>query len=200
VIASRFEGATFYWSFPMRKYLSLAITIVALCLSVQIAQAAPKTFVNPKVGSNRLDFCLNWGSGCGEPAATAWCQSKGFNKSIDSEMDADIGNSSPTRLIATGAVCDQPYCDGFTFITCASALAPPPPPPPFPQPPNRFSSSPGSMVFALTGVTRTSRDAGKKPLTHGATMKDLMRPSSSRLHLALARSGKQSRSDQGKSW
>jgi hypothetical protein len=119
----------------MRKFIHVVVGALALGFSIQIAQAAPKTFVSPKIGPNRLDFCLNWGSGCGEPAATAWCQSKGFNKSIDSEMDADIGASSPTRLIATGAVCDQPYCDGFTFITCASALAPPPPLPPPPLPP-----------------------------------------------------------------
>ena len=119
----------------MRNYIYFMVAIFTLCFSAQIAEAAPKTFVNPKIGSNRLDFCLNWGSGCGEPAATAWCQSKGFDKSIDSEMAADIGDASPTRLIATGAVCDQPYCDGFTFITCASSVAPPPPLPPPPLPP-----------------------------------------------------------------
>ncbi len=114
----------------MRKFVYVAIGLLALGVSAQFAQAAPKTFVNPKIGSNRLDFCLNWGNGCGEPAATAWCKAKGFNKSVDSEIDNDIGSASPTRLLATGAVCDQPYCDGFTFITCANALSPPPPPPP----------------------------------------------------------------------
>ena len=120
----------------MRKFIHAAVGVLALCVSTQLVQAANKTFVNPKIGSNRLDWCLNWGSGCGEPAATAWCKSKGYNKSVDSEEDNDIGASSPTRLLSTGAVCDQNYCDGFTFITCATALIPLPPPPlPPPLPP-----------------------------------------------------------------
>jgi hypothetical protein len=119
----------------MRKTIHVVLGVLALGIAADIAQAAPKTFVNPKIGSNRLDWCLNWGSGCGEPAATAWCKTKGYNKSIDSEEDQNIGDSSPTRLLSTGAVCDQPYCDGFTFITCASSLAPPPPLPPPPLPP-----------------------------------------------------------------
>lgn len=120
----------------MRKFVQVAIGTMALCFSAQIVQAAPKTFVQPKIGPNRLDWCLNWGSSCGEPAATAWCQTKGYAKSIDSEEDMDIGASSPTRLLASGAVCDQPYCDGFTFITCANGISPPPPPmPPPPLPP-----------------------------------------------------------------
>lgn len=120
----------------MRKFIHAAVGVLALCVSTQLVQAANKTFVNPKIGSNRLDWCLNWGSGCGEPAATAWCKSKGYNKSVDSEEDNDIGASSPTRLLSTGAVCDQNYCDGFTFITCSTALIPLPPPPlPPPLPP-----------------------------------------------------------------
>jgi hypothetical protein len=113
----------------MRKFACIALGTFTLLLSAQIVEAANKTFVSPKVGGNRLDWCLNWGSGCGEPAATAWCKTKGYNKSIDSEEDMDIGASSPTRLLSTGAVCDQAYCDGFTFITCSSAPIPLPPPP-----------------------------------------------------------------------
>ena len=118
----------------MRKIAYVAMGAVALCIASAPAFATTKTFVSPKIGANRLDWCLNWGSGCGEPAATAWCKSKGFAKSVDSEEDNDIGGSSPTRLLSTGAVCDQPYCDGFTFITCQTAAIPLPPPP-LPPPP-----------------------------------------------------------------
>ena len=118
----------------MRKFIQIAVGALALCFSATLVQATTKTFVSPKVGGNRLDWCLNWGTGCGEPAATAWCKSVGYFKSIDSEEAVDIGASTPTRLISSGAVCDQAYCDGFTFITCATALIPLPPPP-LPPPP-----------------------------------------------------------------
>lgn len=119
----------------MRKFIQVAIGVCVLGFSANLVEAAQKTFVSPKFGGNRLDWCLNWGTGCGEPAATAWCKSVGYFKSIDSEEAVDIGAATPTRLISSGAVCDQPYCDGFTFITCATALLPPPPLPPLPPPP-----------------------------------------------------------------
>jgi hypothetical protein len=79
-----------------------------------------KVFNKPKVGGKRLDWCVNWGVGCGEPAATAFCQAEGWVKAIDYAIANDIGVSSPTRLIGTGAVCDQSFCDGFTTITCSN--------------------------------------------------------------------------------
>jgi hypothetical protein len=77
-----------------------------------------QTFNNPMHGPNRLDWCLNWGVGCGADAANAWCAAKGFASATDFAIANDIGASSPTRLIATGAVCDQGFCDGFQYITC----------------------------------------------------------------------------------
>lgn len=118
----------------MRKFVQVTLAALALCFSANLVHATSKTFVSPKVGGNRLDWCLNWGTSCGEPAATAWCKSVGYDHSTDSEEAVDIGASTPTRLLATGAVCDQAYCDGFTFITCATALIPLPPPP-LPPPP-----------------------------------------------------------------
>ncbi len=119
----------------MRKFITVAFSLCLLGLPIQPAQSAQKTFVNPKLGASRLDYCLEWGASCGEPAATAWCKTKGYQKSVDAEEDHDIGATTPTRLLGSGAVCDQSYCDGFTFITCATATLPPPPLPPPPLPP-----------------------------------------------------------------
>lgn len=82
------------------------------------ASATTQTFNNPMQGPNRLDWCLNWGVGCGQQAADAWCVSKGFQNATNFGIANDIGASSPTRLIGTGAVCDQGFCDGFSHITC----------------------------------------------------------------------------------
>lgn len=108
----------------------IATTVSALICAVSLASAAHaenQSFANPKVGAQRLDLCLNWGTGCGKPAADAWCVSKGFTTSLGHVIANDIGASTPTRLITTGAVCDQDYCDGFAQVTCFKPGAPPAP-------------------------------------------------------------------------
>jgi hypothetical protein len=68
----------------------------------------------------RLDLCVDWGVGCGQPAALKYCQSKGWAKMKNYVVANNIGAVSPTRLIGTGAVCDQNFCDGFVRIRCSN--------------------------------------------------------------------------------
>ncbi|MFP3921065.1 MAG: hypothetical protein ACLFU3_05085 [Dichotomicrobium sp.] len=82
------------------------------------ATAATRTFNNPKYNGNALDWCVNWGKGCGRQAANAYCKAKGFEKATNFSKASNIGSRRPTRLIGTGAVCDQDHCDGFRRITC----------------------------------------------------------------------------------
>ena len=77
-----------------------------------------KVFMTPKISGSRLDLCADWATGCGEPAATQFCQAEGWAMASAFEVAQDIGASTPTRLIGTGAVCDQGFCDGFASITC----------------------------------------------------------------------------------
>ena len=118
----------------MRRFVCAIGAVTALCFSSGLAGAETITFVDPKIGPDRLDWCVNWGTGCGEPAATAWCKSNEYDHSVDSIQAVDIGAATPTKLIATGEVCDQAYCDGFASITCATAELPAPPPPATPDP------------------------------------------------------------------
>lgn len=110
---------------------TLSVTTASIMISalsfISTAHAESQSFANPKVGAQRLDLCLNWGTGCGKPAADAWCVSKGFTTSSGHVIANDIGASTPTRLITTGAVCDQDYCDGFAQVTCFKPGAPPAP-------------------------------------------------------------------------
>jgi len=103
----------------MKTFLVTTASIIVSAVSFASAASADnQTFSNPKVGAQRLDLCLNWGTGCGKPAADAWCVNKGFTNSAGHVVAHDIGASTPTRLITTGAVCDQDYCDGFSQVTC----------------------------------------------------------------------------------
>ena len=84
--------------------------------------SAPTTvaYNKPKYQGDRLDWCLSWGQGCGQAAADAFCQWKGHASAMSFTEANDIGDTTPTRLISTGAVCDQDFCDGFKKITCQS--------------------------------------------------------------------------------
>lgn len=100
------------------KLAKLAAAAAILLTLGQAAHAEFKVFSKPKVGGDRLDLCVNWATGCGKPAADAWCQSKGYTKSAGHSVDHNIGASTRTRLIGTGAVCDQGFCDGFKKVRC----------------------------------------------------------------------------------
>lgn len=104
-----------------------------------VQQAMPKLEpkIVPQVGSNaipasanqafqypvheiyRLNYCLTFGKGCGEPAANAWCKTQGFNRASKWMIDENIGSLFPTIVIGENRVCSQFVCDGFQEITCA---------------------------------------------------------------------------------
>ena len=62
-----------------------------------------------------LDFCRDFGTACGKPAADAFCRHKGHPDASRFQISEDIGH---TAIISTGAICHDPSCDGFTKIQC----------------------------------------------------------------------------------
>jgi hypothetical protein len=103
----------------LRSCLPVAAVTVLIAFAGS-GQAEEKTFAKPKLGSYRLDWCLNWASQCGKPAARAWCKKKGFDDTSDFEQAEDIGDVTPTRVLNSGQVCDDETCDGFTYVTCVA--------------------------------------------------------------------------------
>jgi hypothetical protein len=75
-------------------------------------------FNSPQFEGNRLDWCLHWAKDCGKPAADAWCKAQGFEEASKFLIDENIGTSFPTKLMSTGQICGQDFCDGFTMIEC----------------------------------------------------------------------------------
>ncbi len=150
----------------MRIYVRGIVALSALCFSIGLAEAENKTFENPMIGTNRLDWCADWGKGCGADAATAWCKTNAYDHSVAVQQAPDIGASAPTKLIATGEVCDQSYCDGFTSITCATAELPPAPTPTTPESPAADVGIPGAAPV----VAATESEVFKNPMHEGVRL------------------------------
>ncbi len=77
--------------------------------------AADARYNNPKVKQVALDYCKTWGGQCGLPAATAYCQSKGYKVAGRFGLRRD---SPPTRVIGTGQTCKDPGCDRIAWVQC----------------------------------------------------------------------------------
>lgn len=75
-------------------------------------------FINPSIGGYRLDWCREWATDCGQPAANTFCQAKGFSQATAFTPAHDIGAATPTRVIGSGQICGEAFCDGFSSITC----------------------------------------------------------------------------------
>jgi hypothetical protein len=88
------------------------------------AAAENRTVERPMFDGNRLDWCATWQADCGRPAADAFCRSEGFGSATAFSEEPRIGAKTPTRIISTGAVCDQAGCSGFASITCAAGPSP----------------------------------------------------------------------------
>jgi hypothetical protein len=98
-------------------------------IPVPVPQAAPvpsrptgpqeETFRFPVHQVYRLNYCLADEQGCGEPAATAWCEARGFARATRWAQEDNIGALYPTVFIGNGSICDKFLCDGFEEITCS---------------------------------------------------------------------------------
>lgn len=84
-----------------------------------------QVFNQPIFNNYRVDWCLHWGANCGGPAATEFCKRMGYAYATAWTPAQNIGGFSPTLVLGDGAVCNQPGCDGFNSITCASGGAAP---------------------------------------------------------------------------
>jgi hypothetical protein len=62
-----------------------------------------------------LDWCREWGSACGKPAADAYCQMLGHARSGHIQIRNNVGK---TAIISNKAICSESTCDGFRLIEC----------------------------------------------------------------------------------
>jgi len=85
-----------------------------------ISQLKGTLYRDPEIATDnsemvRLDWCREWGSACGKPAADAYCQMRGHARSGHIQIRNNVGK---TALISSKAICSDPACDGFRLIEC----------------------------------------------------------------------------------
>ena len=111
------------------RIVSLLLLLIGLCgeLSPAAAAETSQSFVAPIIKDFRLDWCRNWGTGCGGPAAELFCHEKGFDKALRWSIDPNVGaRGIPTLVFGDGRLCQAPNCAGFRVIVCTRmAIAPP---------------------------------------------------------------------------
>ncbi len=100
--------------------------ITLLCLALllpQHAAAQSQVFELPRINGTLLDWCYNWGSECGKPAADRFCAMHDFAAAADfGEKPGPLGE--PTMLISDGRLCEADDCGTFEYIACEGALTP----------------------------------------------------------------------------
>ncbi len=97
-------------------FLLFGASIILTSLSVKAEEVI---FDNPQVSGYGLDYCKEWGTQCGAPAADAFCQSEGYPRAKNFRF---IKNNQKTRTIGGGQVCDGEMCSRITQITCQSPI------------------------------------------------------------------------------
>jgi hypothetical protein len=100
----------------------LTTAIGTLLWMVAPADAEDRTFNKPRYEDARLDWCLQWGTHCGQPAADTFCNRRRFTRARVFRAEV-VGRSEPTRLFGSYRVCrNEPYCTAFAYITCEDPI------------------------------------------------------------------------------
>jgi hypothetical protein len=65
----------------------------------------------------RLDWCREWATNCGAPAADAFCKSHGKVKAARFAAQPNVGL---TVVISSKQICNMPGCTAFASIECSA--------------------------------------------------------------------------------
>jgi hypothetical protein len=93
----------------------------AHCRCIPTASAATaRNFFSPGYLGQPLAFCLDGQKLCGKAAATAWCQTNGYDKP-SALPAAPWPMANRPRFADTGNLCTGGSCIGFRQIRCFKA-------------------------------------------------------------------------------
>ncbi len=100
-----------------RRALGLALLCGLFFLASEV-RAERRVFQHPTVGGEPLDWCLETGRACGEPAARAWCRARGYERERGFRIVLADAHSV-TRTLGDRRRCTGRHCHGFEYIRCS---------------------------------------------------------------------------------
>ena len=77
-----------------------------------------RTFVNPTLRGLPLDNCKSFGRGCGLPAATSYCQTKGFERAVAFGVYRDGVRRKTALQSGKQKDCEGESCGAFRYVRC----------------------------------------------------------------------------------
>lgn len=82
-----------------------------------------------------LSNCLDWGRGCGQQAADAFCHSRGFGDAVTFSDRTRPGRAWLPQAAPGRSICNDPGCGALTDVLCGFASGTTPTPAPMPAAP-----------------------------------------------------------------
>lgn len=97
---------------------SLVAAGVVSSVAAVPAAAQVQSFDRPQHQGFDVSYCGADSGSCGEPMATAWCLSVGYEHAQDWAARAGTDATSRAVRLDDGAVCEGAACESFAAITC----------------------------------------------------------------------------------
>jgi hypothetical protein len=80
--------------------------------------AKTQTFPAPTVNGLPLSNCLDWGRGCGQPAADSFCRKQGFVRAQAYSDKSRPGKAWIPEASGGRNTCNDPGCGALTNVVC----------------------------------------------------------------------------------
>jgi hypothetical protein len=97
----------------------LPIALVSLLLFASYdAQAAARSYSNPKFNGQVVHHCLADGVNCGKPAADAFCRREGYRHALSFRIQHDPSQISTSIVIDSGTLMQAPEARPFQMVKC----------------------------------------------------------------------------------
>ncbi|MCU0583938.1 MAG: hypothetical protein MUE57_08880 [Syntrophales bacterium] len=94
-----------------------SLRVLGPCAAAEPTTPPPESgrvYHEPTYRNIRVDRCWRFGDECDKVAADRFCQMHGYAGSADWAHAAH----RPTYVIGDNRVCDESFCEGFTYIRC----------------------------------------------------------------------------------
>ncbi len=94
------------------------IALTALVPAQALAGSQTRSFFVDKIYGDRPQLCTVAGTGCGKPAADAWCRQAGYQNALVFRAASDKAATYREQRVQAGELCPADTCNGLQFVKC----------------------------------------------------------------------------------